>query len=148
MNTARGTRVASISRHSPTGNALTRLVVLLVVLGALTGVAPARSQVLDPDRCWRCRDTGEHVAAGLALDLTMRSGIVAVSWRRSAWRRVALVAAVGTVYEAVETVASWQNGRLGESGHGFGLKDLTATVTGALVAEGVVAIGRALQRRG
>ena len=109
-----------------------RLAVVVFLVGIATGVVqPARAQVLDPDRSWRCSDTRQHAAAGVALDLVVRSAILAPAWRRSPVRRVALVVVVGAAYEGVETIAAWQDGSLGTPGRGFGIKDLAATAAGA-----------------
>lgn len=119
---------------------------LLVTIGIgaalVAGARACHGQGLDPDRCFSCRDAAYHAAAGGALDLAVRSGFVATSWRASPVRRVALVLVVGAAYEGVETFAAWENGQLGQRGYGFGLKDLTCDLAGAVATEVLVAIGR------
>lgn len=108
----------------------------------LAAPAPAAAQLLDPDRCWSCKDSYYHAGAGAALDVAVRSGIIAKPWRSSPVKRVALVLFVGAAYEGVETFAAWENHQLGQRGYGFGFKDLACDVAGAVALELVVALGR------
>lgn len=119
----------------------TALLALMLLLPAV-----ASAQLLDPDRCWSCRDTYYHAAAGAGIDVAVRTGIIAKSWRSSPVRRVALVALVGAAYEGVETFSAWENHQLGHRGYGFGLKDLACDVGGAVVVELGTALFRALRR--
>ena len=119
---------------------------ILCLLAALLATQPASGQFLDPDSDWSARDTYLHAAAGASIDLAVRSGIVAQSWRSSAPRRVVLVVLIGAAYEGVETLAAWENNQLGQPGYGFGLKDLVADLAGAVIAEVAVAGVRALSR--
>jgi hypothetical protein len=111
-----------------------RVCIALLVL-ALAVPRSGAAQLLDPDTCWSCRDTYAHAVAGAGINLAVRSGIIAESWRTSPVKRVGLVLLIGAAYEGVETLAAWENGQLGERGFGFGLKDLAADVAGALVVE-------------
>lgn len=120
-----------------------RHLLLLLLMVAPTAV---RAQILDPDRCWSCRDTYYHAVAGATLDVAVRSGVIATSWRSSPVRRVALVFVVGAAYEGVETFSAWENHKLGTRGYGFGLKDLSADVGGAVLTELLTAVWRAIRR--
>jgi hypothetical protein len=137
-------------RPLPLGCLLPGWLLLLVVLGALAvwllRARPAAAQLLDSDRCVSCRDSYYHTAAGAALDVAVRTGVIAKPWRTHALGRVSLVILVGAVYEGVETFAAWENGQLGKPGHGFGLKDLGCDLAGALAVELVVALGRKVLR--
>lgn len=88
----------------------------------------AVAQRLDPDWCWGCRDSWEHVAAGAGVG-------VAANWvlpRARPWQRVVVVAAVGAAYEFGQESA----------GGVFGPKDLICDVAGAVVVEVVASLWR------
>lgn len=115
----------------------------LILLTVAARPAPAQA-ILDPDTCWTCRDTYQHAAAGGLVNIAMHTQIIAPSWRKSFLGRMGLTLAVGATYEVVELVSAWENKTAGQTGYGFGLKDLVADLAGALVVEGVVALGRKL----
>lgn len=73
----------------------------------------SRAQWLDPDNCWTCKDSREHFGAGAVLDLGLQA--LPNSWQVSnkPWKRVALVALVGAVYEAGQADVAHSQGLLG-----------------------------------
>jgi opacity protein-like surface antigen len=113
----------------------------LAVLAALATPASAQ-RLLDPDWNWHGRDSYFHATAGALIDVSMRAGYIAPSWRKSPIKRVALVVLVGAAYEGVETLSAWENKTSGTRGYGFGFKDLLCDAAGAVAVELVVAIGK------
>ena len=105
--------------------------------------APSRSamsQFFDPDRCFTCRDSWKHAGAGFALDGGLR---VVVGHHRLAdtwYQRVGWVALAGGIFEVGQWDAARGEGKLGQRGYGWGWKDETMNVAGALAAEGVAAL--------
>ena len=117
---------------------------ILFLLAFLLPCALPAQRLLDPDTCWSCKDSYWHASAGALLDVSMRAGYIASRWRRSAIKRVSLVLLVGAAYEGVETLSAWENKTIGQRGYGFGFKDLTCDLAGAVAVEVVVAIGKKL----
>lgn len=117
-----------------------KTLLLLLLIGAPAAL-PAQ-HLLDPDWNWHGRDSYFHATAGALLDVSMRAGYIAPSWRKSPVKRVALVVLVGAAYEGVETLSAWENKTSGTPGYGFGFKDLLCDAAGAVAVELVVAIGR------
>lgn len=118
-----------------------RPALLLASLLLLPAALPAQ-KLLDPDWNWHGRDSYFHAGAGALLDVSMRAGYIAPSWRKSPVKRVALVILVGAAYEGVETLSAWENKTSGTPGYGFGFKDLICDAAGAIATELVVAIGK------
>lgn len=109
---------------------------LLLILGLIIFTpTTSKAQWLDPDRCWTCKDSQQHFLAGAGLDLGLQ--ILPNSWQVSnkPWKRVALVALVGAVYEAGQADVAHSQGLLGNPGYGFGLKDEACNIGGAVVSE-------------
>jgi hypothetical protein len=88
---------------------------LLLIVGLLC-FTPTKSQAqfLDPDTCWTCKDSRQHFAAGSAIDLGLQ--VLPNKWQVSnkPWKRVALVALVGAVYEAGQADVARSQGLLGQ----------------------------------
>lgn len=118
-----------------------RALLVAAALALAPGAARAQGFTFDPDRCFTCRDSREHAAAGAAIDVAAQ----VVGWPKKPWQRVALVAAIGAVYEVGEEEGTRGTEYAGQPGYGFGLKDLACDVAGALVAELVRAGWRALR---
>lgn len=119
-----------------------RLAAFAIALSVFTPRPAHAQRLLDPDWNWHGRDSYFHATAGALLDVSMRAGYIAPSWRKSPVRRVALVILVGAVYEGVETLSAWENKTSGTPGYGFGFKDLMCDAAGAVAVELVVAIGK------
>jgi hypothetical protein len=108
---------------------------LWLIAGLLCAATSAgTAQQIDPDWCLTCRDSREHFAAGAGIDVAARI----VLPRTRVWQRVLVVTAIGAAYEAGQADAPGPRGR----GYGFGPKDLLLDVAGALVTEGLIALGR------
>lgn len=118
-----------------------RPALLGLALLCLPAALPAQ-KLLDPDWNWHGRDSYFHAGAGVLLDVSMRAGYIAPSWRKSPVKRVVLVVLVGAAYEGVETLSAWENKTSGTPGFGWGFKDLICDAAGAVAVELVVAIGR------
>lgn len=88
----------------------------LLFMLALLVFTPTKSQAqwLDPDKCWTCVDSREHFGAGAAIDLGLQ--VFPNTWQVSnkPWKRVALVALVGAVYEAGQADVAHSQGLLGK----------------------------------
>jgi len=119
-----------------------RLAALALLLGVFTPRPAHAQRLLDPDWDWHGRDSYFHAGAGALLDVSMRAGYIAPSWRKSPVKRVALVILVGAAYEGVETLSAWENSTSGQKGYGWGFKDLICDAAGAVAMELVVAIGK------
>src|SRR5260221_3713 len=119
-----------------------RLAALALLLSVFTPRPAHTQKLLDPDWNFRTRDSYYHAAAGALLDVSMRAGYIAPSWRKSPVKRIALVVLVGAAYEGVETLSAWENHTSGTPGYGFGFKDLTCDLAGAVAVELMVAIGK------
>ena len=107
------------------------LLLLLVIPMKLEG------QLLDPDNCWTCSDSRQHFASGFLIDaglhLFPKWGLV-----NKPWKRVAVVAVVGAIYEAGQTDISYHQKVLGQPGYGFSLKDEALNIGGAVFSEIVI----------
>lgn len=118
-------------------------------------VAPplaAQGFVFDPDRCFTCKYSVQHFAAGGGINLGLQ--ILPRSWKSGwadrPWKRVAVVTAVGAIYEfGEEAIAGDPNthsadGRrlAGQAGYGFSIMDLGLDVAGALGGELLGALWR------
>jgi hypothetical protein len=114
--------------------------VLLVALVMLLAPRPAMAQFLDPDHCWTCRDSFEHAGVAAALDGTLRIGLGHRRIADASYERVAWVALAGAAFELGQWDAARGEGKLGQRGYGWGWKDETMDVAGALAAEGVAAL--------
>lgn len=139
-----GSRLRAIGAHGAVSRmARNRAVVPFAVTLALF-VAPVHGQGFrfDPDTCWTCKDSRQHAAAGAAISVAAQ----AVGWPKRAWQRVALVAAAGAVFEVGEEEGTRGTEYAGKPGYGFGLKDLTCDVAGAIVGELLGGVWRRVTR--
>ena len=111
---------------------------------ALLLATPAASQGFrfDPDRCWTCKDSRQHALGGAGLSV---AGQI-LGWPKRPWQRVALVAAAGAIFELGEEEGTRGTEYAGRPGYGFGLKDLTCDVAGAIVGELLGGVWRKIAR--
>lgn len=114
------------------------LLLLLVAPATLSGQRFA----FDPDHCFTCRDSEEHLALGAATALVMSGPWIAEGWRKHAWQRVAMTTVLATAYELMGAFPAPD--KRGKNGYGFGGKDLALGVAGAVAFEGLRAVVRRL----
>lgn len=120
---------------------------LLFALLILPAKAQGQShQFFDPDYCWSCLDSKQHFAAGVVLDIAARGPFVAKTWHDQAYKRVLLVTGVGATYELMQYYEAKQTGHLGQPGYGFGPKDLVLDMSGAIVTEIIIGIGKEVKK--
>lgn len=84
------------------------------------------AQSIDPDWCLTCKDSREHFAAGVGIQVST----ILVLPRTRAWQRLAVTTAIAAAYELGQ-LDTPQAG----PGFGFGPKDLLLSVVGALAVE-------------
>lgn len=111
---------------------------LLLLLGLLCfSPSITNAQLLDPDTCWTCSDSKQHFASGFVIDAGLH---LFPNWSlvNKPWKRVAVVAVIGAIYEAGQTDISYHQGVLGQPGYGFSLKDEALNIGGAIASEIVV----------
>lgn len=113
-----------------------------IVVAFLLLTSTAQAQFLDPDRCWTCADSRQHMAGGALLDAGLQSLPRSWTLTNTPGKRIALVAVAGMVYEAGQWDAHRGDGLNGHPGYGFGLKDAACNVIGAVVTEGLIALYR------
>ena len=124
----------------PRNRAVVPFAALFALIGA--GTATAQGFRFDPDACWTCKDSRQHALGGAGLSVAGQL----LGWPKRPWQRVALVAAAGAVFEVGEEEGTRGTEYAGRPGYGFGLKDLTCDVAGAIVGELLGGLWRKIAR--
>ena len=104
---------------------------LLVAVLLIMSSQPAFGQFLDPDRCLTCHDKRDHAAFAMAGDVA--AGVIF----HKPWQRLAVVGSLGVLFElgALDAELSKPAANRCTPGLCFGLLDLAADMTGAVVSE-------------
>jgi len=104
---------------------------LLVAVLLIMSSQPAFGQFLDPDRCLTCHDKRDHAALAMAGDAA--AGVIF----HKPWQRLAVVGSLGVLFElgALDAELSKPAANRCTPGLCFGLLDLAADMTGAVVSE-------------
>jgi hypothetical protein len=115
-----------------------------ILLGSLP--RPIAAQTWDPDWCVTCQDTQLHAAAGALIDAGLHLPIAPKGFRDTVGKRLLVVGVIGLVYEVGQLSVAQSTGVAGTPGFGISPKDVIADLAGAVVVEGLVALGKVVLR--